>query len=108
MARTRILVVSPRYPYPPLRGDQRRVSALSEALAAHADVAVVAFGTGPPAPDGAVEVVPVQRTPMSVLRGNVACRNPWLPGQVRLFVDVVMRHAVLREIERRQPTVLHV
>ncbi|HEV7614842.1 MAG TPA: glycosyltransferase [Solirubrobacterales bacterium] len=109
--RPRILFVSPRYPYPPWRGDQVRAFHLIKALSGHAEVRVVTFGEGEdegePLPLADVEVRAVRSRPPSRLRANLRAR-PSLPGQVRLFLDTGMARAVDEEIARWKPDVLHV
>lgn len=103
----RVLFVSPRYPYPPWRGDQVRVFHLIKALRRHAEVRVLTFGAGEPLPLPDVEVRAVAMRPRERLIANLRAR-PSLPGQVRLFLDAGMARAVGAEIEAWRPDVLHV
>ena len=102
----RVLFVSPRYPYPPRRGDQVRVFHLIEALRRRAEVRVVTFGEGEPLPLPEVEVRTVAMRPDRRLAANLRAR-PTLPGQVRLFLDTGMTAAIEAEIEAWKPDVLH-
>jgi polysaccharide biosynthesis protein PslH len=108
--RRRVVVVSSRYPYPALRGDQRRLVHIVTGLAAHADVTLVCFGHGPPLPGAGrrVRVVTVRRGVAPAAAANAALPHPALPGQVRLYLDARMRRAVAREVRRGPPPVLHV
>jgi glycosyltransferase involved in cell wall biosynthesis len=110
MTSTRILVVAPRYPFPPWRGDQVRVFQLARALVANGatKVKVVAFGEldAPPLPRG-IESRIVETSAMRRLAANLRAR-PFLPGQVRLFLDGAMARAMAEEIEDWRPDVLHV
>jgi glycosyltransferase involved in cell wall biosynthesis len=103
-------VVTPRYPYPALRGDQRRLLHIVTGLALHTAVTLVTFGHGPPLPGAGrrVRVVTVQRGLVSTIVGNAAVADPRLPGQVRLYLDARMRRAVAREVRRGPAPVLHV
>jgi glycosyltransferase involved in cell wall biosynthesis len=105
----RILFVSPRYPYPPWRGDQVRVFHLIKALRDRAEVRLITFGDGEdeplPLPDVGVRAVPLRTA--SRLRANLRAR-PSLPGQTRLFLDTGMGRAVGEEIAGWKPDVLHV
>lgn len=105
--RPRVLFLAPRYPYPPMRGDQRRVYHLVEELDRHADVTLVSFGDGPPLPLPGVRSVTVPRSPRGLARANLESPGPLLPGQVRLYLDAGMRAAVRREMAAR-PDVVHV
>jgi len=108
-SRRRIVVVSSRYPYPALRGDQRRLLHIVTGLAVHADVTLVSFGHGPPLPGPGrdVRVVTVRRGLATAAAGNAAAADPRLPGQVRLYIDARLRRAVAREVRRGAPPVLH-
>jgi polysaccharide biosynthesis protein PslH len=101
-----VLLLAPRYPMPALRGDQRRVLGLLQGLAGHADVRVLAFGSGPPVRLPGVEVRGVRRGPTGLLRGNAAAPDPRMPLQVRLYLDAAMREAVREELARRPPDVV--
>jgi len=105
--RPRILLVSPRYPYPPWRGDQVRVFHLVKALRELAAVRLVTFQEGEPLPFPEVEVRAVQMRLPARLAANLRAR-PTLPAQVRLFLDAGMARAVEEEIRRWKPDVLHV
>lgn len=105
----RVMFVCPRFPYPPLRGDQVRAYNLISAFARRGEVSVVSFGAaGEALPDGlgasAVTVVP---SGAARLRGNLARPAPLLPGQVRLFLDAAMTRAVREEEARFRPDVVH-
>src|SRR4051812_34187231 len=91
---------------PALRGDQRRVLGLLQGLAGHADVRVLAFGSGPPVRLPGVGARGVRRGPTGLLRGNAAARDPRTPLQVRLYLDATMRAAVREELARRPPDVV--
>lgn len=103
----RILFVAPRYPYPPWRGDQVRSFHLVKALAARAQVRVVAFGQGEPLPVPGVEVRAVRSRPTGRLAANLRAR-PTIPAQVRLFLDTGMARAIADQIDSWKPDVLHI
>ncbi len=103
----RILFVSPRYPFPPWRGDQVRVYNLIKALSRRAEVRLVSFGSGEPLPLPGVEVRTVTMSPRGRLAANLRAR-PTLPGQVRLFCDTGMSRAIEGEIDTWKPDVMHV
>jgi polysaccharide biosynthesis protein PslH len=103
----RVLFVSPRYPYPPWRGDQVRVFHLIKALSRRAEVKLVSFGIGEPLPLPDVEVRTVTMSPASRLAANLRAR-PSVPGQVRLFCDAGMSRAIAAEVATWKPDVLHV
>ena len=96
--RPRVLFLAPRYPYPPMRGDQRRVYHLVAELSHHVDVTVVSFGDGPDMPLPGVRSVNVARSPFGLARANAGAPQPRLPLQVRLYLDARMRAAVRREL----------
>jgi glycosyltransferase involved in cell wall biosynthesis len=105
----RILFVCPRYPYPPLRGDQVRSYRLIAAFADRAEVSVVSFG-GEEQELPEREAVAVRTVAASLpgrIAANLAHPSPALPAQVRLFLDAAMRRAVAAEIARLRPHVLH-
>jgi glycosyltransferase involved in cell wall biosynthesis len=106
-SRPRILVIAPRYPYPPWRGDQLRVHHLARHLARAAEVRIVCLGSGASSL-GPVSVRTVQPTLAGRLAANL--RRPWpaLPLQVRAFLDSGMRRAVDEEVEAFRPDVVHV
>jgi glycosyltransferase involved in cell wall biosynthesis len=105
----RILVLSPRHPSPPTRGDQRRVHHIVEELSQRAEVRLLCFGRDDPAPDPALpETRAVERTPWALLAANLRAPDPRLPAQVRLYLDARMRRLVADELERLRPEVLHV
>lgn len=110
MAAPRILFVSPRYPFPPLQGDQVRAFNLIGAFADRAEVAAIAFGSGPalPGPAGRARLRRVPSGLPGRLGANLRHPRPTLPGQVRLFLDAAMERAVREEMESFQPTVVHV
>ena len=107
-ANPRILFLSPRYPYPPWRGDQVRVFQLIKALAGRAEVRVVTFGAGEPLPLEGVEVRAVESRLPRRLAANLRAPQPALPAQVRLFLDTAMTRAVAGEIAAWRPHVVHV
>lgn len=106
----RVLFLAPRYPYPPLRGDQRRAFDLLRALATRADVRALtfAFADDPPLPFEGVDVVRIAASVPGRARGNLTAPDLRLPGQVRLFLDAAMRRAVASELARFRPDALHV
>jgi polysaccharide biosynthesis protein PslH len=104
----RILLLSPRQPFPPTRGDKLRVFHLARALGRRAEVRVLAFGSEPP---GAIEGVSersVARGLVPSLAANLALPDPLLPMQVRLYLDRRMRAAVRDEVASHRPDVVHV
>jgi polysaccharide biosynthesis protein PslH len=103
----RILFLAPRYPFPPSRGDRRRVLHLLEGLAARAEVTLLCFGSGPPLPFGGVRVETVGRDVRVSLRANLREPDPRLPLQVRLFLDARMAALVHDHVERSAPDVVH-
>lgn len=104
----RILLLCPRPPLPPDRGDQRRVVHLAEELARRATVRLICFGSeGAPAPAGvSMRVVPL--TTGGRVRANVRRVAPLMPGQVRMFLDAGMESVVRSEIASWRPDVVHV
>jgi glycosyltransferase involved in cell wall biosynthesis len=103
----RILFATPRYPYPPWRGDQVRVFQLVKALASRAQVRVVSIGAGERLPIQGVEV----RTVRSRLGGRLAANvraGLSTPAQVRLFLDMQVARAIEEEIVEWKPDVLHI
>ena len=106
----RIVLVAPRYPYPALRGDQRRVLHLALGLARHADVTLVCFGVGAPLPCAGrgIRTVCVRPGLVPSIAANAGAGDPRLPGQVRLYLDARMKRAVAREVRRGPAPVLHV
>lgn len=109
MARTRnrILMVSPRYPTPPLRGDQMRLYFLAMALTEFAEVRVVAFGPEGTAFVDGFSVRGVSRRFGSRVLGNARHPDPRLPAQTRLFLDRRMKRAVDEEL-RSGPDAIHI
>lgn len=103
-----MVFVAPRYPYPPERGDQRRVLHLLKGLARHFDIDLVCFGSGPPLPFPGVRVAHIQRTPGAVLAANVRHPDPRLPVQTRLYLDRRMVNEVSDAIARSRPSVIHI
>jgi glycosyltransferase involved in cell wall biosynthesis len=103
----RVLFLTPRHPFPPMRGDQRRTLHLLEGLAAHARVSLVTFGGGEELPFEGVRVRTVGRSATGTLAAN-ATASPQLPLQVRLYLEARMRQAVGEEVERLRPDVAHV
>src|SRR5215210_7866569 len=90
----KVLLVAPRYPYPPWRGDQLRAFHLARSLAVHVDVRVLCLGGADDATmiDGAsIRAVPA--TPWGRIRANLGAPDPTLPIQVRLFLDAGLRRA---------------
>jgi polysaccharide biosynthesis protein PslH len=59
----RILLLAPRQPYPPTRGDQRRVAHVAEELGRRAEVRVLAFGDA--AADGTTRFASPEQPPPS-------------------------------------------
>ena len=103
----RILFLSPRYPYPPRRGDQVRAFHLASGLADHAEVTLVSFGDGPVPPGSKLEVRNVEPTLGGRIAGNLRDPSPSLPLQARMFAHSAMRKAVQEELEKK-PDVVHV
>src|SRR5213080_4011976 len=107
-SRPRILFIAPRFPFPPRRGDQRRVFHFLEVLGERADVTLVSFGE-----PGADVVLPGVRVETvahglpATAAGNLRDLRPSVPLQVRLFLHTRMRAAVERELAR-EPDVVHV
>ena len=107
MGRPRILFLCPRYPYPPLRGDQVRSYNLIRALSGRAELSVLCFGAGPQLPDAAVEVRSVAPRPAGRALANLRHPRVDLPGQVRLYLDRGMERALGEELDRLGPDVVH-
>lgn len=107
VSRPRVLVVAPRYPYPPWRGDQVRVFQLVAALSARADVRIVCFGQGEPLPVAGVGVRTVSSRTLPRIAANLRAGLA-VPLQVRLFLDTEMARAVREEIDAWNPDVVHV
>ncbi len=103
----RILFLSPRYPYPPRRGDQVRAYHLAKGLARHAEVTLLSFGDGPAPPDSNLALRSVEPTVTGRIAGNLAAPNPALPLQSRLFAHSAMRRTVREELAKN-PDVVHV
>ena len=80
---------------------------LVEGLARHAEVTLVAFGSGPPLPFAGVRVECVGRSAVGTLAANLSAPSPRVPLQVRLYRDRRMAQLVRRELERFQPHVVH-
>jgi hypothetical protein len=92
----RILLLSPRQPFPPTRGDKLRVFHLARALGRRTDVRVLSFGSDPP---GAIEGVHERSVPHGLLpsiAANLGAPDPLLPMQVRLYLSRRM-HAAVRD-----------
>jgi glycosyltransferase involved in cell wall biosynthesis len=106
--RPRVLFVSPRYPFPPWRGDQVRAFHLLDSLREMAEVRLLSFGAAEdePLPFAEVETRTLRLRPAGRLRANLTT-PPRLPGQVRLFLDAAMTRAVAEEIATWKPDVLH-
>lgn len=103
----RILFLSPRYPYPPRRGDQVRAHHLATGLAQHAEVTLLSFGDGPEPPDTKLALRNVPLSPAGRIGGNLRYLSPSLPLQARLFAHSAMRRAVAEELSKG-PDVVHV
>lgn len=99
----RVLVLSPRFPFPPDRGDKLRVHHLVAALRKRADVRVLCFGHEP----STGEVRVVRRSPTRALRANLATPDPRLPLQVRLYLDAGFRAALREQLADWRPDVVH-
>ncbi|MET0615656.1 MAG: glycosyltransferase family 4 protein [Thermoleophilaceae bacterium] len=106
--RPRLLMLSPRNPAPPTRGDQVRVYHLARALSARADVMLVCFGaeSGASLPGVALRSVPRGVLPAAV--ANLRAPNPLLPLQTRLYLDGRMHDVVRAAMGGFEPDVLHV
>jgi polysaccharide biosynthesis protein PslH len=104
---TRLLLLAPRYPYPAMRGDQRRVLNFLTGLAEHCTVRLLSFGSGPRLPVDGVSVVNVTRGLVPAALENARRPNPLLPAQVRLYLDARMRRAVAEQVQRFHPHVIH-
>lgn len=103
----RVLVLSPRYPYPATRGDERRVLHLLEGLSRRAEVTLACFGDGPPLPFEGVRVESVaQRLPAAV-RENLRRPDPRIPLQVRMHLDARMRVLAGDLVAQLRPDVVH-
>ncbi|HEY0393286.1 MAG TPA: glycosyltransferase family 4 protein [Candidatus Elarobacter sp.] len=105
----RILFLAPRFPFPALRGDQRRVLDLLRVLREHAEITLLSFGTpaDPPLPFEDIRVRTVRRGPLGLLAANLTRPDPRLPLQVRLYLDRAMARACAEELAR-EPDVVHV
>ena len=103
----RILFLSPRYPYPPRRGDQVRAFHLASGLADHAEVTLLSFGEGPVPPGSKLEVRNIEPTLGGRIAGNLRNPSPSLPLQARMFAHSAMRKAVQEELAKK-PDVVHV
>lgn len=104
-------MIAPRWPVPTLRGDQLRVAGLAGALRRHAEVRILAFAApGGPGHEPRRPAVPspVRRSAAKTLWANMAHPAPWLPGQVRLFLDHGMQQAIDAELRAWRPDVVHV
>lgn len=103
----RVLLIAPRHPEPPLRGDQRRVLHFAEELGKRIELTLVCFGEEQaPAIEG-VRTLSVARRPLAVLRANLAQRDPLLPMQIRAYLDSGLAALVSRELRERPPDVVH-
>lgn len=104
----KVLLLAPRYPYPPERGDQRRALHLAEALANQAEVTLVCFGkTESRRTVGAAHLITVTRSALGTARANVFRLNPRLPLQTRLYLDQAMVATVAGELDRGGYDVVH-
>jgi len=104
----RILLLSPRQPSPPTRGDKLRVFHLARALGRRAEVRVLSFGSEPPDAIAGVRERSVPHGLLPAIAANLAAPDPLLPMQVRLYLSRRM-HAVVRdEIASHRPDVVHV
>lgn len=107
----RLLFICPRYPFPPLRGDQVRSFNLISAFARRTEVSVLSFGDGDgelPLPGG--EGIAVRTVASGIggrLRANLGHPALHLPAQVRMFMDAAMKTAVVEELRRFEPDVVH-
>ena len=104
----RILLLSPRQPFPPTRGDKLRVFHLARALGRRADVRVLSFGSEPAGPIEGVRERSVPHDLLPAIAANLAAPDPLLPMQVRLYLSRGMRAAVRDEIASHRPDVVHV
>jgi polysaccharide biosynthesis protein PslH len=103
----RVLLVCPRSPVPPTRGDQVRAYHLARALSARTDVRIVSFASADAGPIAGIGQRSVRRGAATTLAANVACPDPLLPLQVRLYLDRRMHSAVRAEVASFRPDVLH-
>jgi glycosyltransferase involved in cell wall biosynthesis len=104
----RILLLSPRQPFPPTRGDKLRVFHLARALGRRAEVRVLSFGSEPPGPIEGVRERSVPHNLLPSIVANLATPDPLLPMQARLYLSRAMRAAVRDEIASNRPDVVHV
>ena len=97
----KVLLLAPRYPYPPERGDQRRALHLAEELAKRVEVTLVCFGNAQAKRTvGGARLVTVARSRLGTVWANVCRPSPSLPLQTRLYLDQAMVATVARELDR--------
>lgn len=101
-----ILFLAPRHPYPPERGDQRRVLHLVGELAQRAQVTLLCFGEGD-LPVAGVRLVALRRSRLGTVRENLLHPEPSMPLQTRLYLDHRMVGAVAAELEDGHYDVVH-
>jgi polysaccharide biosynthesis protein PslH len=102
-----VLFVCARSPAPPTRGDQVRAYHLARALSSRAEVRLLCFAGRDAAPVPGIGQRSVRRGALTTFAANLACPDPLLPMQVRLYLDRSMHAAVRAEIGSFQPDVLH-
>ena len=104
----KVLLLAPRYPYPPERGDQRRALHLAEELANQVEVTLVCFGQAEGTHTvGGARLVTVARSALGIARANAVRPNPRLPLQTRLYLDQAMVAAVAGELDQGGYDVVH-
>lgn len=104
----KVLLLAPRYPYPPERGDQRRALHLAEELAKQVEVTLLCFGKAQAKNSvGGARLVTVPRSALATARANASRPSPWLPLQTRLYLDQAMVATVARELDRGGYDVVH-
>lgn len=104
----KVLLLAPRYPVPPQRGDQRRALHLAEELAKRVEVTLLCFGKAQGKRTlGGARLVTVARSPMATVRANARHLKPGLPLQTRLYLDQAMVAAVARELDGGGYDVVH-
>ena len=105
----KVLLLAPRYPFPPERGDQRRALHLAEELAKRVEVTLVCFGNGQAKRTvGGARLVTVPRSRLATAWANACRPDPRLPLQTRLYLDQGMVAAVAGELDRGGYDVMHV
>lgn len=104
----KVLLLAPRYPYPPERGDQRRALHLAEELANKVEVSLVCFGKSESARTvGGARLITVARSALGTARANAFRPNPRLPLQTRLYLDQAMVATVVGELDHGGYDVVH-